>query len=144
MAAPLKRATVERLLAELVERARSINANEMYAYRVARILLFGSAMTESEARPNDVDVAVALSRRHSDDQVQDRAERDRRAAAWARGRRFRNMVDDVFWPQTEVLLALRQRARGLSFSDANAPSRLGAESKVIFQDHPSKDPSRRR
>jgi predicted nucleotidyltransferase len=143
MAAPLRRPTVERLLEALVERARKINADDAYAFRVARILLFGSAMTEV-ARPNDVDVAVLLSKRFADEAVQERVEKIRRRAAWERGKRFRNMVDEIFWPQTEVLLALRQRSRGLSFSDGDAPSRLGTTSEVIFEDVPSKKSRRGR
>ena len=143
MAAPLRRSTADNLLAALIDRARTINADETYAFCVARISLFGSAMTEA-ARPNDVDVAVLLSRRHMDNEQQERAERARRRAASERGKRFRNMVDEIFWPQTEVLLALRQRSRGLSFSDGDAPSRLGATSKIIFEDTGSTTPRRRR
>ena len=60
MAAPLRRATVDRLLKDVVERARAINANDAYAYRVARIALFGSALGDA-LRPGDVDLAVTLT-----------------------------------------------------------------------------------
>jgi predicted nucleotidyltransferase len=132
MAPALHRSTAERLLEEVVERARAINEDDAYVYRVARIELFGSVLGNNP-RPNDVDLAVTLSRRHADPDKQERAERVRRRAASERGRRFRNMTDEAFWPQTEVLLALRGRARGLSLSEGGTPARLGAKTKVIFE-----------
>jgi len=101
---------VDRLLKDVVDRACAINEDDGYAYRVARIALFGSALGKNP-RPSDVDRAVTLSRR----------------------RRFPNITAEVFWPQTEVLLALRRRSRGLSLSEGDTPTRLRAESKIIFE-----------
>jgi DNA-binding MarR family transcriptional regulator len=131
MAPPLRRTTVERLLKDVVERARAINDDDGFAYRVARIDLFGSALGE-HPRPGDVDLAVTLSRRYADPNEQERADRARLQAARERGRHFPNITAQVFWAQTEVLLALRRRARGLSLSDGGTPERLGTKFKTIF------------
>lgn len=133
MAPPLRRSTVERLLKEVVERAKAINENDAYAFRVARIVLFGSALGTKE-RPNDIDLAVTLSKRHQDPAEQRRAEELRRRGALAGGRRFPNITAEVFWPETEVRLALKGRARGLSLLDGDAAADLGADSKVIFEE----------
>jgi DNA-binding MarR family transcriptional regulator len=140
MAAPLRRSTVERLLTDVVERARAINANDAYAYRVVRIALFGSALGD-DPRPGDVDLAVMLAKRNEDPVEQERAEHARRRVAWEGGRRFHD-IDDLFWPETEVRLALRRRSRGLSLVDADTPSRLGAKAKVIFEDSNKRTKSR--
>lgn len=132
MAAPLRRATVDRLLSEVVERARVINANDAYAYRVVRIALFGSALGDAP-RPSDVDLAVTLTRRYADPVEQDRVEWAQRRIAQEGGRRFRD-VEDLFWPETEVWLALRGRSRGLSLVGGDKPSQLNAVTKVIFED----------
>ena len=58
-APPLRRATASRLLAELIERARDLNADDTWAYRVRRIVVFGSYVRGSE-RPNDVDIACEM------------------------------------------------------------------------------------
>jgi len=58
-ASPLRRATAERLIAEVVERARIINADSEFAYCVQRLVVFGSFVNGSQ-RPNDIDVACTL------------------------------------------------------------------------------------
>jgi len=136
MAPPLRRSTVERLLVDVIARAREINANDAYAYRVARIELFGSARGDNP-RPSDVDLAVSLTKRHADPAQQERAEWSRRRIAHESGRRFRD-VDDLFWPDREVRLALRGRSRGLSLVDGDTPARLGAKTDVIFEDKPKR------
>jgi hypothetical protein len=139
MTAPLRRATVDRLLKDVVERARVINANDAYAYRVARIALFGSALGDAP-RPGDVDLAVTLTRRYEDPVEQERVEWARRRVAQEGGRVFRGM-DDLSWPETEVWLALRARSRGLAFVGGDKPAQLGAETKVIFDDSTKRSPN---
>lgn len=93
--------------------------------------------------PSDVDLAVTLSKRYADIEEQQRAEQARRRAAWEGGRRFPNITAEVFWPQTEVLLALRRRSRGLSLSEGDTPTRLRAESKIVFEDSRNRRRSKR-
>lgn len=63
----LKRITIEearRRLDALIERARKINADSTFSYRVLRIVLFGSALTASPgASVGDIDLVVQLGRR---------------------------------------------------------------------------------
>jgi hypothetical protein len=47
-APPLRRATATRLLADLVKRTRDLNADDTWAYRVRRIVVFGSYVRGSE------------------------------------------------------------------------------------------------
>src|SRR5713226_9659933 len=54
-APPLRRDTADRLLTQLVERARTINKDDRWAYRVGMLVVFGSYVRGAE-RPNDVDV----------------------------------------------------------------------------------------
>src|SRR5437667_8909549 len=51
---PLKKQTAERLLAEVIARARAINSDSHWAYRVASLVVLGSFVAGKE-RPNDVD-----------------------------------------------------------------------------------------
>src|SRR5947208_5083131 len=61
-AAPLRRATAERKLREFMARVEQVNQSEEFAYRVNRVVLFGSYLTDAE-RVNDIDVAVELAPR---------------------------------------------------------------------------------
>lgn len=58
-AAPLRRATAERKLREFIARVEQVNQSDEYAYRVTRVVLFGSCLTDAE-RVNDIDLAVEL------------------------------------------------------------------------------------
>src|SRR5436190_1431199 len=84
-AKPLLCGTAERLVSEVVERARLINADDVWAYRVAMLVAFGSFVAGAD-KPNDVDVACRLQPRWRG-ATQEKAEDLRRAA---RDRRFRN------------------------------------------------------
>jgi hypothetical protein len=111
-ARPLVCSTAERLVSGVVERARLINADDDWAYRVAMLVAFGSFVAGAE-RPNDVDVACRLKPRWQG-AAQDEAEDLRRAF---RRRRFRNTWECAAWPKLEVLCFLKSRARGLSVQE---------------------------
>jgi hypothetical protein len=65
-APPLRRATASRLVADLIERARALNADDRWAYRVGTVVVFGSYVRGAD-RPSDVDVACELCPRWSSD-----------------------------------------------------------------------------
>ena len=58
-ASPLRRETADRLVAEIVNRARLMNADSRWAYRVRTLVLFGIYARGVE-RPNDVDIGCEL------------------------------------------------------------------------------------
>ena len=111
-AKPLVYSTAERLVSGVVERARLINADDDWAYRVAMLVAFGSFVAGAE-RPNDVDVACRLKPQWQG-AAQYEAEDLIRAA---HGRRFRNTWECVAWPKLEVLRFLKSQSRGLSIQE---------------------------
>jgi hypothetical protein len=128
-AAPLRCQTAERLIADVVNRAHSVNRDEKWAYRVMTLVLFGSC-ARGEKRPNDVDVACELAPRF-DGERQSLLEQDRRAA---RGEEFRNLSQWASWPRMEVFQFLKSRARGLSLHQLDAWVLGLANRRVIFRD----------
>src|SRR5207302_2710791 len=64
-ARPLHKTTAERLVKELVERAKIVNLDRRLAYRVEELILFGSVMRGAD-RPNDVDIGCKLVPRSRD------------------------------------------------------------------------------
>ena len=50
------------------------------------------------------------------------------------GRRFSNISQEVTWPYTEVLLALKARSRAISLHTTNDEILKSAECRVVFED----------
>jgi predicted nucleotidyltransferase len=111
-APPLRRETADRLITEVINRARAVNGDERWAYRVGRLVVFGSCARGVD-RPNDVDIACELLPRSS-------GEKQRAKEALRREIRdepFRNVGQWAAWPKLEVIRFLRARARGLSIQE---------------------------
>jgi hypothetical protein len=128
-ARPLVCSTAKRLVAGVVERARLINADDDWAYRVAMLVVFGSFAAGAE-KPNDVDVACRLRPRWQG-AAQDEAEQLRRAA---RGRRFRNIWECAAWPKLEVLCFLKSRSRGLSVQELDDWILKQEKHSIVYRD----------
>lgn len=109
-AKPLRRATVERLVSELLGRVGEVNRDGQWAYKVETVVVFGSVVIQ-KLRPSDVDVACSLRPRWHDSQRQNLHEQERREL---RPSRFASTIEWVYWPEFEVLRFLKSRSRGLS------------------------------
>ncbi len=112
-AAPVTRRTADRLLAGFVTRIPKVNANDELAYRVDKAVVFGEYVSHN-GPVTAVNVAVELQRRLSAGEEQWQLEQARIRLA---DRSFKNIVDQLFYPQTEVLRLLLARSRGLHFYD---------------------------
>jgi predicted nucleotidyltransferase len=124
----LRRETAERLIADVVERARMINRDSSFAYRVRLLAVFGSALTGTE-RPNDVDIACKLAPRFAGEK-QEILEDERRASRGS----FINTLEWAAWPKLEVLKKLKSRSRGLSIQDFGISTLEGIDHKLVFSD----------
>ena len=131
---PLRRETADRLVAELVNRARLMNADNKWAYRVRSLVLFGSYARGVE-RPNDVDIGCELHPRWSGAKQRCK-EQERRSE---REQWFRNTSEWAMWPKLEVIRYLRARARGLSIHELEDWIRAG-EHSLIFEDGSAYNP----
>jgi hypothetical protein len=127
-APPLRRATASRLVADLIKRTRDLNADDTWAYRVRRIVVFGSYVRGSE-RPNDVDIACELCPRWKSDRQ--RAEEQVRRRR--RGMPFRNVLQWATWPRLEIYRYLRARSRGLSIHELDDWILQDADHRVVYE-----------
>ena len=96
-ARPLRRTTAARLVADLIERARSVNSDDSWAYRVETLAVFGSYVRGAD-RPSDVDIACELRPRWKSarQQAHEQVRRE------DRGKPFRNISEWASWPKLEV------------------------------------------
>jgi hypothetical protein len=115
-ARPIRRKTAERVLEQFLERVQRVNSTQEYAYRVEHVVLFGSMLTDTE-RLGDVDVAIRLEPKVSEDRAHEQWCMDRRRAAEAKGRSFYGVLDWAMWPTQEILLQLKARSASLSLHD---------------------------
>jgi len=115
-AKPIHRRTAERVLAQFLERVHLVNGTQEYAYRVEHVVLFGSMLTDTE-RLGDVDVAIRLEPKVSEDEAHEQWCMARRKAAEAKGRNFYGVLDWAMWPTQEILLQLKARSGSLSLHD---------------------------
>jgi hypothetical protein len=122
-AAPVTRATAARAVDALLHRVRQINADEELPYVVEQVILFGSYLGDGPT-VNDVDVAVRLRRRSADDVHFQRQCRERVRRARSGGRTFRSTIDQVLWPQLEIMRILKSGSRVLSLHDAELETEL--------------------
>jgi hypothetical protein len=81
---------------------------------------------------NDLDLAIELKPKEQNPEAHRSRCREQRAAAEAAGRRFQNMIDELFWPENRVRLYLKARSPRVSLHDIDEPQLLGAESRAVF------------
>lgn len=127
-ALPLRRATAERLIEQVVGRAREINKNERLAYRLRWLALFGSSLAGVE-RPNDVDIACSLKTRF-DGEEQRVVEDERRVAKGG----FANSSEWAAWPKLEILKKLKAGSHRLSIQEFDPSALKQLDHRIIFTD----------
>jgi hypothetical protein len=132
-AKPTSRKTAEKVFAEFMDRVNTVNTDPYYIYKVRKVILFGSFLGASET-VNDIDIAIEVVPKENDHKIFGEQLDARRDDAIAKGRHFRNFLDEVTWPQDEVWLFLKSRSRLLSFHFAEDPILMQVEHKVVFEE----------
>lgn len=112
-AKPIRRATADRVLSAFMERVHEVNRNDYYLFKVTRVVLFGSYLSDKEML-GDVDVAIDIKRKQEDWEEHQRLSRQRIAEAKDRGRVFEWWYAEDMWPENETMLFLKSRSRALS------------------------------
>jgi predicted nucleotidyltransferase len=125
---PINRTTAERLLAQVVEKARSYNADPRRLLTVSQITVFGSYLDPDAHRLGDLDLAVTAVRRDTDG---DRYVDSALSYAAQSKRSFGTFVDRLFWPLRELRIILKDRSPAISITDEDV-SNLTDRFKVIY------------
>lgn len=128
-ARPASRAKAEQRLKEFLDRVEQVKADDRYVYRIAKVALFGSMLSESPT-VGDIDLAIHLAPRYGPDEMDARREQSI-AAALAAGRSFSNPMNRLFWSYHEVLLFLRNRSPLIRLHDFDDLTELGTPFKLL-------------
>ena len=89
--APVSRRAAEQKLSEFMDRVREVNEAGRFLYRVSKVVLFGSFLTESST-VGDLDIAIELVRKEPDATKHAELLLAHGNAAALNGRRFQNFV----------------------------------------------------
>lgn len=106
---PITRATADRLLAEVLDRAVALNADPRKIVRIERIRVFGSYLDPSVERLGDLDLELRVARRPD-------ASQSSLEYAIASGRRFASSTQQLMWPREELARLLRNRSTAINIT----------------------------
>lgn len=84
---PIHRKTAERILQEFVERVAKVNDDAYYLYRIPKVFVFGSYLSDAE-RLGDIDVMFDLESKEPDPELRTRMESERIRSAIGGGKRL--------------------------------------------------------
>ncbi len=140
-AKPISRATAGAALAGFLERCEVVRRDPSYLFTVAKAVLFGSMLTD-KPKVSDVDIAIQLVAKEKDATLHAELEREQTRDAMRHGRRFSNMVEEIFWPQTRVRMFLKGRSRVIQFSEITDGVLKLVATRVIFADERGAHPHR--
>ena len=129
----IPRAKADRLVADLIERAKAVNARPELFVGVATLRAFGSYITDAPDL-GDIDIAVDLVRKEQGPKGSPRETIEwNRARARASGRQSMSFVEEICYGDIEVRKLLKARVAYVSLHDGGELARLGVESRVLFE-----------
>lgn len=132
-ASSITRAKAEELMAGFMKRVHVVNDPSCeLAYMVAKVAVFGSFLGDC-ARLGDIDLAVDLAPRFADEKAQNEIHRARMELARQSGRSFRNTLDEMGWPLSEVMQFLKAGSRSFGgIHPTGVLERLGCPYRVLY------------
>lgn len=129
---PITREKATLLLNDLIDRAKSINKNDDLVYYVESLKVFGSYFSDTDVL-SDLDIGVKLSSRLEGDRFMEQNQQ-RINHAINKGKKFRNFVDEVTWPHTEVIKMLKGGKRYINLHNEEEDDVLKVtEFEVVYQ-----------
>jgi DNA-binding transcriptional regulator YhcF (GntR family) len=120
---PIKRKTAERLVQQFLERVKTVNHSNEYAFQVKQVIIFGSYVSNS---PNlgDIDFAITLEPKYSDQDKQQVLENERREKAIKVGKHFNTFFEELAWPEIEVRRFLKNRSPSISLHNPQTEKKI--------------------
>jgi hypothetical protein len=128
---PVSRKTAENRLSEFMARVRQVNADSYYLYRVSKVILFGSFLTDAPTI-GDLDLAVGLESKEPNRAEAVDMDLARGNEATRKGRRFSNFLELLYFAEREVKLFLKGRSRIIQMTDLDDGILKLAKCRVIY------------
>lgn len=136
-AKPVLRSTAQKHLSLLLKRVEEVNNEPKYLFKVSKVVLFGSYLTDAE-KVSDIDIAIKTEWKaeHSKVKGNNKVEVSLKHAEKAenKGRHFSTYFDYLAWPEYEVRLYLKSKSRVISLHSINDSILEQTETKTIFEE----------
>jgi predicted nucleotidyltransferase len=127
---PLLRKTADRIMTELMERITRVNNDPYFLYKVNKIIIFGSYLTDSLTM-NDIDIAIDLVPKEVNHEMHITLREQRSQFLAENGKHFRHYTEYLAASEVEIYVTLRANSRHLSFHSINDKILEIAQQKVI-------------
>ena len=114
---PITSSKAKLLLNELNDRVKDLNENDDYPYMVDEVNVSDSYNPDLPIL-NDIDVSLKFKKRVEGAEFEKKSE-DRIDLAFKNGRRFPTYIEQIYWPEREVMLFLNTRKKGLNLHFVN-------------------------
>lgn len=132
-ASPIHRKTAEKNLKKFLERVKQVNDDNYYLYKVTKVLVFGSYLSNKE-KINDLDIAVEMKSKIPDKNERMQIERNRVNEVYESGKIFSNFTEQLFYPRKEVLKYLKSGSRSISLHTTDDEIIERCEYRILFED----------
>ena len=136
---PVSRQSAEKTLSRYLDRVRQANLNSRFLYRVRKVVLFGSFLSDAPFI-GDLDLAVDLCPKEKDSGKHSELIRARANQALSGGKHCQNYVEGLRFAEQEVMMFLKARTRTLQLTCCDDGVLDIAESRVIYES-PEQDPA---
>jgi DNA-binding IclR family transcriptional regulator len=134
-ARPVSRAAAQRHLDAFLARLLAVRDDARWLYRARRVYLFGSFLDPVIDVVGDVDLAIELIRKETDEEVHRQRERAYIQRQWDEGRIFRSFRQETMCPSEDVTRYLKHRSWILSLHPlADLPRSADAPSRLVYED----------
>jgi len=140
----IKRKTADKILLEVIDRAKDINKNDAFLYGISEISIFGSYLKNPEKEYiGDLDILVKTERKilswvtqHSSDPTKDASFLYLMKQAEIELPNRATYFDHLFYAYNKTMKRLKNRSKTLSIHDGLAEGgRLGSE-RIVFECNP--------
>jgi len=129
---PLNKAKADKIFNDFMQRVEEINCNDYYLYKVEKVLLFGSYLDPTRKDFGDIDIAIDLKRKTDNFDEYEKARKERIREMKQKGKRFSDYMDELFYPEYEVKLKLKNRCRYISLHPTDDGILKTANFKQIY------------
>ena len=112
----ISRAKADALFDSFMQRVKEVNKNPQYLYKISRVDLFGSYITNAET-VNDIDIGYKLEKKGRDRDKWRVKDRQQVRKAIHSGVNFNSFMDDLFYTRRIVQKYLKSRSPYISLHD---------------------------
>jgi predicted nucleotidyltransferase len=111
-AKPINRATADRLIKEIIDRAQTVNADNKYLYKITKIHVFGSYLS-GNTKVEDIKLVINIEQKEPDNRRLAELMMEKFKEALEAGRSFDSFAAGFFWAVDEIYMFLKHRSSAI-------------------------------